>query len=383
MRPAAPREIRPPATLGVIGGGQLGLYFARAAHALGYRVAVLDPDPASPAMAAADEGVVAAYDDPAALARFASACAAVTVEFERVPAASVAGLEDRCVSVPRAESIAALQDRIREKRFLRAIGLPVVPFTPVLSPSDLRFAGGYPGILKTAEQDYDAQRQAAVADVREAVAAWHALGGEPCLLERRMALDAELSLVLARGADGAEAVYPLSWNRHEDGRLAVSVVPAPVPAALTGAATRAARHIARCLDYVGVLAVEFFLQGGELYVNEVAPRPHGTGFYTLEACAASQFEQQVRVLCGLPLGDATLACPVATVSVTAEAWRAGEPDWARVVGGGHLHLYGKSPARPRRKMGHVAFVGGDVDAVLARAEACRERLLARRRAHAA
>jgi 5-(carboxyamino)imidazole ribonucleotide synthase len=352
------QPIQPPAVLGVIGGGQLGRFFALAAQRLGYRVAVLDPDAGSPAMQVADLRVVAPYNDPAALDRLAQACAAVTVEFESVPAGSLAHVERRCATAPRAESIAVLQDRIREKRFLRGIGLPVVPFAPVIAAGDVAAAGCYPGILKLARQSYDGKGQVRVASASEALAAWRSLGEAPCVLERRVALDAEISVVLARAADGGTRAYPAAENRHRDGILELSVVPARVAPQLAAQAARHAQRIADCLDYVGVLAVEFFVSDGQLLVNEIAPRPHNSGHYTMEACAVSQFEQQVRALCNLPLGETTLISAAAMVNILGDAWRGGEPDWRRVLGAsqGALHLYGKAQARPRRKMGHITVL---------------------------
>jgi 5-(carboxyamino)imidazole ribonucleotide synthase len=368
--------ILPPATLGVVGGGQLGRFFALAAQRLGYRVAVLDPDPGSPAMLVSDLRVVAPYDEPAALDRMAATCAAVTVEFESVPAGSVALLERRCVTAPRAESIAVLQDRIREKRFLRGIGLPVAPFTPVITEDDVASAGCFPGILKLARQGYDGKGQTDVSCPAEALAAWRSLAEAPCVLERRLSLDAELSVVLARAADGDVRVFPAVENRHRQGILELSVAPARLSPRLTEQAAQYAKRIADCLDYVGVLAVEFFVSGGELLVNEVAPRPHNSGHYTLEACATSQFEQQVRALCRLPLGDPSPRGAAAMINILGDAWRGGEPDWQRVLGGcgGTLHLYGKAQARPRRKMGHITVLGEHAADVAREAEGCLARL---------
>jgi 5-(carboxyamino)imidazole ribonucleotide synthase len=365
-----------PATLGVIGGGQLGRFFALAAQGMGYRVAVLDPDAGSPAMQVADQRIVAPYNDPEALDRLAAACAAVTVEFESVPAGSVAHVERRCVTAPRAESIAVLQDRIREKRFLRGIGLPLVPFAPVIAAGDVAAAGCYPGILKLARQSYDGKGQVRVSSTSEALAAWRSLDEAPSVLERRVALDAEISVVLVRAADGSTRVYPAAENRHSDGILELSIVPARVSPPLAAQATQHARRIAECLDYVGVLAVEFFVSDGELLVNEIAPRPHNSGHYTMEACAVSQFEQQVRALCGLPLGETTLNSAAAMLNILGDAWRGGEPDWDGILGAscGNLHLYGKAQARSRRKMGHITILREHAGDAAAAAADCLRRL---------
>jgi len=369
-------RIAPPALLGVIGGGQLGRFFVLAARDMGYRIAVLDPDAGAPAMQVADECVVAGYDDFAALDRLRAACAAVTVEFEGVPAGSVQRLEERCRIAPRAESIAVLQDRIREKRFLRAIGLPVASFVPIIGPDDFESTGCYPSILKLARQSYDGKGQVPVDSPAQARTAWRSLAERPAMLERRIRLDAELSIILARGVDGDIRCYPPSLNRHRDGILELSVAPAPVAAGLAARAEDMARRIAQCLDYVGVLAVEFFVSGGELLVNEVAPRPHNSGHFTIESCATSQFAQQVRILCGLPLGDTSQRTPAATVNVLGDAWRGGEPDWDAVRGatGATLHLYGKAQARPRRKMGHLTVQGATAHEAATLAESCLRRL---------
>jgi len=377
--PTAHGPIHPPATLGVIGGGQLGKFFARAAIDMGYRVAVLDPDPGSPAMLLAHKRIVAPYDDAAALDRLSAACAAVTVDFEGVPAGSVKRVEARCVTAPRAETIAVLQDRIREKRFLRAIGMAVVPFAPVIAAQDLSGAGCYPGILKLARQSYDGKGQIRVADATVARAAWRELNEEPCILERYTDLDAEVSVVLARGVDGETRFFPVAENRHDRGILELSVVPAGIPAAMAQHAQELAGDIARSLDYVGVVSVEFFVVDGELLVNEIAARTHNSCHYTMEACVTSQFEQQVRALCRLPLGETALQSAAAMINVFGDAWRGGAPDWRHVIGasGGKLHLYGKAQPRPRRKMGHITVLGADSASASRTAQACLARLTQR------
>jgi len=368
--------IAPPALLGVIGGGQLGRFFALAGRDMGYQIAVLDPDPGAPAMQVADERIIAGYDDIAALDKMRAICAAVTVEFESVPAGSVRRLEESCCTAPRAESIAVLQDRIREKRFLRAIGLPVASFVPVIGPGDLDTTGCYPGILKLARQSYDGKGQVPVDSPVQGRAAWRDLAERPAVLERRIRLDAELSIILARGTDGNTRCYPPALNRHRDGILELTVAPAPVAAELAARAEDMARRIAVCLDYVGVLAVEFFVSGGGLLVNEVAPRPHNSGHFTIESCSTSQFAQQVRILCGLPLGDTVQRTPAAMVNILGDAWHGGEPDWDAVRGasGAALHLYGKAQARPRRKMGHLTVLGATSPDAAALAENCLRRL---------
>lgn len=373
---ASTAAIVPPAMLGVLGGGQLGRFFVIAAREMGYRVCVLDPDPGSPAGALADRHLAAAYDDAVALNELGAACAAVTTEFENVPAESLARLARATRVAPSPECVAISQDRIREKAAFAAHGLPAGPCAPVASEADLERAELYPAILKRARFGYDGKGQARVASPREGRNAWQALGRAPCVLERRLDLDCEVSAIVARGADGATRSFAVAENRHRHGILDVSVVPARVTPALAAEAQAMAGRLAAALGYVGVLAVEFFVCGGKLLVNEIAPRPHNSGHYTLDACATSQYQQQVRALCGLPLGDARLLTPAVMVNVLGETWRAGEPDWAAVLGEprAKLHLYGKAEARPGRKMAHFTVLDADAGRALESALALRARL---------
>ncbi len=377
----ASTTLSPPARLGIVGGGQLARYFLEAARAMGYRTAVLDPDPGSPAMQSADERIVGTFDDAAALDRLAACCEAVTVEYESVPAGSVRRLARRCRVAPSAEAFAVLEDRIREKRFLRAIGLPATPYVPVIAAGDLERAGCYPGVLKLARQSYDGKGQARVDDARQALAAWRDVGNRPALLERGVAIDAEITVVLARAADGRIETYPAALHRVRNGLPELSVAPAPIPAGTAAEADLGARRIAQCLDYVGVLSVEFFLSAGKLHVNEVSPRTHASGFLSIEACQTSQFEQQVRALCGLPLGGTALRSAAAVAHLDAQALRQGAPELnaALADSGGTLHLYGKSLTRPRRRVGHVTVLAQCAEAAAAQAD----RVLARLRGTAA
>lgn len=372
----APVPILPPATLGVLGGGQLGRFFVIAAREMGYRVLVLDPERASPAGALADRHIAAAYDDAAALDELADACAAVTIEFENVPADSLARMAGRTRVAPAPECVAVSQDRIREKAAFVAHGLPVGPYAQVIVEGDLERSELYPAVLKRARFGYDGKGQARVASPAEARAAWATLGRAPCVLERRLELDCEVSVVLARGTDGATVPFTVAENRHRHGILDVSIAPARVAPALAAEAQAMAGRLAAAMGYVGVLGVEFFVSGGKLLVNEIAPRPHNSGHYTLDACATSQYQQQVRALCGVPLGDARLLCPAVMVNVLGEAWRAGEPDWAAVLAepGAKLHLYGKAEPRPGRKMGHFTVLDADPARALEAALALRARL---------
>ncbi len=378
LRRACSVLIEPGAFLGLLGGGQLGRMFTMAAQSMGYRVMVLDPGAHSPAGSVADEHVAADYLDARALEKLAAQCAAVTTEFENVPAESMRFLAEHCRVSPDADSVAVAQDRIREKRFLAAAGLEVVPYKVIERADDLRDAGHLlPGILKRSRLGYDGKGQARVTRSEELDTAFEQLGGEPCVLERMLDLELELSCVVARGFDGAMVSWPVAENQHAQGILDVSIVPARVSPALAAAARDAALTVASKLDYRGVLCVEFFvLRGGRLVANEIAPRPHNSGHYTIDACPTSQFEQQARVLCGMPLGDTGFHSPAVMVNVLGDLWAAGEPRWEHVLREprAKLHLYGKREARPGRKMGHYTVLGESADAALAQAMEIRAKL---------
>jgi 5-(carboxyamino)imidazole ribonucleotide synthase len=371
--------IYPGAMLGMLGGGQLGRMFTLAAHALGYRVTVLDPDPVSPAGAVADAHLRAAYQDQEALQQLADTCAAVTTEFENVPAQSLRWLSNYCTVRPGADSVATAQDRIREKRFLVDGGFHVAPFAEIRSEDDLIHADPslFPGVLKRSRFGYDGKGQARVANAAEARAAFVSLGAEACVLERLLALDREVSVIAARGVDGATAIFPVAENSHRNGILDMTVVPARVSARIADEAAAAGCAIAAALDYVGVVAIEFFVTtDGDLLVNELAPRPHNSGHYTIEACVSSQFEQQVRTLCGVPLGDTRLLSPAVMVNLLGDVWQQGEPDWSAVFScpGGKLHLYGKHEARAGRKMGHFTVLAQSLSEALTQAGEIRAQL---------
>jgi 5-(carboxyamino)imidazole ribonucleotide synthase len=374
--------IHPPAILGLLGGGQLGLFFVRAAHTLGYPVWVVDPDPGSPAGREADRHLAAAYDDPSALDTLAGACAAVTTEFENVPAASLERLATRVRVAPSASAVAICQNRIAEKSFLREHGLPHGPFAVIRSAADVKSAADklFPGVLKVARFGYDGKGQARVGSRTAAEQALQSFRGEACVLEALLPLDREVSVVMARGADGATAIFPLSENRHRRGILDTSIVPARISTALADKARHCAQTIAGQLDYVGTLGVEFFVSRGTLLVNEMAPRPHNSGHWTLDAARTSQYEQQVRAVCGLPLGGPAATSAAVMVNLLGEQWFADgklrEPDWAALtkLPGMNLHLYGKHGARPGRKMGHFTVTGGPLPALLATARAGRAAL---------
>jgi len=371
--------ILPGATLGILGGGQLGRMFTIAARTMGYRVMVLDPDAASPAGQMADTHLQADYADHEALKRLGEACAAVTTEFENVPAASLIELANHCRVSPRAAAVAIVQDRSHEKSWLAQNGFATAPFALVYSEGDLD-AGmadvGTPALLKVARFGYDGKGQARVNTREEARAAFREFDGQPCVLEGFVKLECEVSVVLARSDAGECALFPVAENRHENGILDVSIVPARVPQSLAHQACEMARDVANKLGYVGVMAVEFLVADGRLMVNEIAPRPHNSGHYTLDACVTDQFEQQVRALCGLPLGDTRLLSPVAMVNILGDRWQNGGPHWNTLLAHPNikLHLYGKQTARPGRKMGHFNVLDADPDAALRLAEQLRHAL---------
>lgn len=355
--------------LGILGGGQLGRMFCHAAQSLGYKVAVLDPDEHSPAGAVADLHIQAGYQDEVALARLSERCKAVTTEFENVPALSLKVLANSVRVSPSGAAVAIVQDRIQEKAFIKAAGVPVAPYAVVRGHEDIATAPDtlFPGILKVARLGYDGKGQARVSSRAEAVAAFDGFQQAECVLEAMLPLASELSVVLARGHDGKVALFPPAQNEHRDGILAVSTVDVSLlDAAQAGQAADAAVSIAQALEYVGVLCVEFFiLRDGSLVANEIAPRPHNSGHFTMNASASSQFEQQARAMAGLPLGNTDSLCPVVMLNLLGDLWfdassgAEREPDWAGVlaVPSAKLHLYGKAQARRGRKMGHVNVLG--------------------------
>ncbi len=372
MKPAEVKQssvINPPAMLGMLGGGQLGRFFVIAAHEMGYQVTVLDPDQNSPAGKIADVHLCANYDDAAALKQMAETCLAVTTEFENVPAATLEQLAQTTTVRPSAQSVAIAQNRVLEKNFIRDAGLPVAPFVVIQQASDLPADGDaiYPAILKVARFGYDGKGQARVKNHAEALAAFDSFKQEVCVLEHMLPLDLEVSVVLARDAQGNIAAFPTAENSHLNGILDVSIAPARCSGVIKANAQELAKKLAKALDYVGVLGVEFFVVGGRLLVNEIAPRPHNSGHYTIDACVNNQFDQQVRVTAGLPLGDATLHSDAVMVNILGDSWVDGKnPPWHKAFAHPNLklHLYGKHEPRKGRKMGHFTVIGKDNEAVL-------------------
>ncbi len=355
--------IRPGATLGVLGGGQLGLFFVLSARRMGYKTVVLDPDPTAPAMAAADRSIVSPYDQEKSLRDLSESCAAITTEFESVPARSLEFLADRGVVRPSPLSVATCQDRILEKNFLSKNGFSTAPFLVVSRespPSPVTVQPLLPGILKTAREGYDGKGQWPVGCVEDLTRLLSSAPG-PFVLEKRLDLAREFSLLIVRGADGETRLYPVAENVHEGGILHLSSVPADLSHDLIKEIRDIGTAIAHTLDYTGILAVEYFLdRSGGLFVNELAPRPHNSGHYTMDACLASQFDQQVRTLCGLPLASTTLLSPCAMGNLLGNLWSGTTPpDFTAILRHpqAKLTLYGKASPRPGRKMGHFTVLG--------------------------
>lgn len=366
--------ILPGAVLGVLGSGQLGRMFALAARQMGYRVHTLSPDADSPTGQVADREYVAEYSDMDAIRTFASGVSVVTFEFENVPSETVEAIDRIVPARPGDNTLHVAQNRLREKLFLRAQGIPHAPFKPVASFAELDAAVaeiGVPSILKTAGFGYDGKGQFKLRSADDSDAAWTEVGMQSSVLEQFVPFDFEISVVGARGVDGACALYPPIVNAHHNHILDLSVSPSlrlnQNQAAMAG---DIARQIMDALDLVGVLCVEFFVaRNGDLLVNEIAPRPHNSGHLTIEASVTSQFEQQVRAICGLPLGDTRFVAPYAAMAnILGDLWpQDGMPDWAAgyAVPGSKWHLYGKKDPREGRKMGHITAVGTSEENVLA------------------
>jgi 5-(carboxyamino)imidazole ribonucleotide synthase len=362
--------IPPGAWLGVLGGGQLGRMFVHAAQAMGYKVCVLDPAPDCPAAQAADDHLVAAYDDATALDAFAQKVQAVTTEFENVPAESLRRLAEKVNVAPRAEAVSIAQDRRKEKAFFSSSNLPVGPHAAIESERSDFAHVKFPAILKTATLGYDGKGQETVHSAPQVLEAWRAFGGVPCMLEERIDLALEVSVLVARNVSGETRVFPIQENQHRSGVLDITIVPARIDEGLRARAVSLAEKVVAGLDYVGVLCIEMFVtKSGDLLLNEIAPRPHNSGHYSIEACETSQFAQQVRALVNAPLGDTRLLTPAVMVNVLGDCWSAGAPNWSDVlaVPGAHLHLYGKVDAKPGRKMGHVTCTAPSLEQALQRA----------------
>lgn len=375
-------SILPGATIGVLGGGQLGRMLAFEARRMGYRVVVLDPDPDSPAGRVADASVAGALDDLDAAAELAAQADVVAIDSEHVPTATLAHIAGTTVVHPRAEALGMLQDRLTQKSFLAQRGFPVAEFEPVSDEATLAQACGtlgLPAVLKTRRSGYDGKGQAPIGSEAEAAFAWERIGKRPAVLERFVAFRAEISVIVGRGEGNRRALFPIAENVHRRHALHTTRVPARVSDKVRKRAEEIAVGIADACDLVGVTAVEMFLLDDDhLLVNEVAPRVHNSGHYTLGACVTSQFEQHLRAICGLPLGDPSLLRPAVMLNLFGELWsHDGAPNWKAILRhpDARLHVYGKRTPEPGRKMGHVLFLDDDPDRAHARADAVLGELL--------
>ena len=363
-------------TLGVMGGGQLGRMFVQAAQAMGYYTVVLDPDVISPAGLVSHYHIQTDYLDEQGLAQLMQRCAAITTEFENVPAPALMTLGAARPVAPSAEAVGIAQDRVKEKAHFVRCGVPCAPYAVIDSAAKLAAVTDdlLPGVLKTARLGYDGKGQVRVSSRAELAAGWDELKGVPCVLEKLLALKAECSVIVARGWDGAMVNLPAQLNLHRDGILAMTTVyEGNMPSALAKQAIEATKSIANELQYVGVLCVEFFILADDsLVVNEMAPRPHNSGHHSLDACDLSQFELQVRTLAGLPLVQPRQHSPAIMLNLLGDLWVDGRaPAWEQVLAlpGAHLHLYGKLTPGKGRKMGHLTFTGASVPEVRATAQA--------------
>jgi 5-(carboxyamino)imidazole ribonucleotide synthase len=374
------RTILPGATLGVMGSGQLGRMFAIAARRMGYRVHTFSPDSDTPTGQVADLETNAAYDDEAAVREFAKSVAVLTFEFENVPSRTIEWAAAHCPVRPSGKILHICQHRLREKEFLAGAGIPVAPFRKIESSAQLTAAAaeiGLPGVLKTAAFGYDGKGQRKLRPGDDLAEAWRPFEGAPAVLEKFITFEGEISVIVARGLDGAVTTWPVCENEHANHILDITLCPARLPAAVADRAAELARSIALALDLVGVLAVEMFLMhDGAIFVNELAPRPHNSGHFSFDASVTSQFEQQVRAVCGLPLGSTESLRPAAMANLLGDAWANGEPNWAGAAAfpDVKIHLYGKAAPKPGRKMGHLTAFGATVEQAAATVRAARAAL---------
>jgi 5-(carboxyamino)imidazole ribonucleotide synthase len=373
--------ILPGATVGVLGGGQLGRMFAMAARRLGYRVHTLAPEHDTPTGQIADVEVVASYDDVDRIREFARGVDVVTFEFENVSSAGARAAAECAVVRPSPRALEIAQHRIREKTFVRDVGVPVAPFAAIRSEADLAAAARavpFPAVLKTATFGYDGKGQVAVRQAGDLRSAWESLRRSESILEAFIDLHREISVIGARGVDGSLSHFGPLENAHANHILDLSVAPAEVSPSIAAEAVRITEAVLDALQYIGILCIEFFVaRDGRLLVNELAPRPHNSGHLTFDACRTSQFEQQLRAICGLPLGSPEMLQPAAMANLLGELWTGGEPDWAAALAfpDVKLHLYGKGAPRPGRKMGHLTALTPTADAAKAKVLAARNALL--------
>jgi 5-(carboxyamino)imidazole ribonucleotide synthase len=366
-----PTPILPGATIGILGGGQLARMLALAAKPMGYRVVVLDPDPNCPASSLVEEVVVGGFDDPEAFAKLANLCDVVTLEFENVPSQHLTALETQVPLRPSSQILSISRDRILEKKFLSQAGAKTAPYWEIRTTADLESAS-FPAILKTATLGYDGKGQARVANLPEAQAAFARFGGVPCVLEGLVDFSLEVSVLVARSSSQVRC-FPVLENQHQNGILDCSIVPARIPEAVAQEAQKVALQIAESLELHGLLCIEMFVAVGQIIVNEIAPRPHNSGHVLTEACQTSQFEQAIRAVCDLPLGEVGLYSSGAMANLLGDLWQPHTPDWAAALEqGAKLHLYQKQQARAGRKMGHLVVLG---EGALERVRAARAALV--------
>lgn len=377
------RPYLPGATIGIMGSGQLGRMFAIAARQMGYRVQVFSPDTDTPAGQLSDREVTGSYKDETAVREFARGVDLLTFEFENVPRQTIDWCAEECEVRPSGAVLHIAQNRLREKDFLSGAGVPVTAYRAVRSERELADALdtiGTPAILKSAAFGYDGKGQRFIGEPLESADLWRERPGDELILERAIDFEKEVSVIVARGPDGAIATFPVCENIHRDHILDITVVPARVTVEVEQAGARLARTIAEKLELVGLLAVEMFLQrDGQLLVNELAPRPHNSGHWSIEGCTTSQFEQHVRAVCGLALGSTEILQPSAMANLLGDLWANGEPNWAAALEapGVHLHLYGKRDPRPRRKMGHLTATASNAEAAIAAVSKARGALVSR------
>lgn len=359
--------ILPGATLGLLSGGQLGRMFTSAAQIMGYRVVVLDPDANSPAGIIANRHICAEYSNEIALKQLAKCCDAITTEFENIPVTTLAFLERETIVRPSSKALAATQNRISEKQIITSLNIPVAPFKIIRSISDIdneKILPPFPKILKAATFGYDGKSQIICRSKKDVQFAFKSLGQVQCVLEQHIDFKYEISTVLARSQDGIISNFPVAENIHMNGILHSTTVPSVISKKQAQKAIKIASKIANTLEYIGVMAVEFFvLNENKILVNEIAPRPHNSGHFTLDACQTSQFEQQVRMLCGLPSGNCDLLSPVVMINILGNAWGRTTPNWNKLLSipQNNLHMYGKKEARTGRKMGHFNVLAGTVE----------------------
>lgn len=372
--------IEPGSMIGMLGGGQLGRMFVLDAHRMGYKVSVLDPEPNSPAGRIADIHIQANYDEQWAIDQLSSSCQAVTTEFENIPTESLKKIEQKIPVRPSSQSLHIVQNRIREKNFVAENGLATADFIALQHLTDLDDAKDLLAsscIMKIASLGYDGKGQIVVKGIEQAKQAFLDLGQKPCVLEKKVDLEKEVSVVLARSEQGEISYYPVAENHHANGILEHSTVPAAISEQLSVQAQQMAQKLADALNYVGVMAVEFFITTeGQILVNEIAPRPHNSGHFTIDACYTSQFEQQLRMLCDLPAGSPVAHSACVMVNLLGDVWGDSKPDWLELLtqSDHKLHLYGKKEARKGRKMGHFTVLGSDTKTLLEKCKATFKKL---------